>query len=237
MKDISAGFEIDFSGSVAEKIRTTVPRLEAAGVSYNIEPLTEAFLKSFMPMYEAEIGAKQNAMVHDVRGNTLDNPEAKHPYFCLSLKEDGLFVGGSIFSVRPNSVAFAYRAFSGSWISKSLRASPSLVGEYAVAQYACEQGKIYLSHGKDRNPYGLNASIGLATFKLSVGCRPSIRQGAYEIQTIDTNTIKTDCLILEMPKVGEAITKAYLVTSPETEDQYLRVTKYPRLLEVEVIHR
>lgn len=237
LKDISAGFEIDFSGSVAEKIRTTIPRLEAAGVSYTIEPLTAEFLCDFMPMYEAEISAKPNAQVHDVPGNTLYNPEAKFPYFCFSLKENGVFVGGSIFSVRSDCVAFAYRAFSSGWITTTLRASPSLIGEYGVAQYASAQGKKYLSHGKDRNPYGLNASIGLATFKLSVGCSPSVRDGSYEVHTIDTDTLDTDCLILELPKEGSSIIKAYLVTLPKTEINYIRVTKYPKLLEVTVIHR
>ncbi len=236
LKDISAGFEIDFSGSVAQKIHSSLPHLADFGVDYQIEPLGEAFLKDFMPMYESEIGAKQNALLHDVPGKTLYNKESRFPYFCLSLKENGFFIGGAIFSIRPDRVAFAYRAFNNAWIEAKLRAGPALIGEYAVAQYASKIGSTFLSHGKDRNPYGLNASIGLATFKLSVGCRPSVR-GEYEIFTLDTDTLKEDCLILEMPTKGPSITKAYLVTLPENETKYTRATKYPNLLKVEVIYR
>jgi hypothetical protein len=236
LKDISSGFEIDFSGSVAQQIHSPLPNLADFGVDYTIESLSAAFLSDFMPMYEAEIGAKQNALLHDVPGKTLYNKEAKFPYFCLSLRENGVFIGGAIFSVRPDRLAFAYRAFNNHWTKAKLRAGPALIGEYAVAQQASELGCTYLSHGKDRNPYGPNANIGLATFKLSVGCRPLVR-GEYEISTIDTDTLKEDCLILEMPKAGTQITKAYLITSPLTEEKYIRATKYPNLLQVEVIYR
>ena len=236
LKNISAGPEIDFSGSVAQKIHAALPHLNKHGVTYSIKPLSEDFLKDFMPMYRTEIGTKPNALMQDVPEKTLYNKEAKYPYFCFSLEESGVFVGGAIFSVRPDRVAFAYRVFNNSWTTAKLRASPALIGEYAVAQYACSLGCIYLSHGKDRNPYGLNANIGLATFKLSVGCRPSAL-GEFEVLTMDTDTLTEDCLILELPKEGSKIEKAYLVTSHETEDNYLRATKYPNLLQVEVLYR
>ncbi len=236
LKDISAGLELDFTGSVAQKIQSSLPHLGSFGVTYTIEPLSEAYLEDFMPMYQTEIGSKQNALMHDVPGKTLHNAEAPFPYFCLSLKENGVFVGGSIFSVRPDRISFAYRTFSNGWNKAKLRASPSLIGEWAVSQYASEQGLAYLSHGKDRNPYGLNANIGLATYKLSVGCRASIR-GEFEVLTLDTSTLTEDCLILELPKEGRDINKAYLVTLKETAEKYLRVTKYPDQLKVEVLYR
>ena len=236
LKDISAGPEIDFSGSVAQKIHASLPHLEKFGVTYSIKPLSEDFLNDFMPKYQIEIGSKQNALMQDVPGKTLYNKESSYPYFCFSLEENGVFIGGTIFSVRKDRVAFAYRAFTNSWIDAKLRASPALIGEYAVAQYAASIGLTHISHGRDRNPYGLNANIGLATFKLSVGCRPSAL-GEFEVLTIETSTLNEDCLILELPKEGTRITKAYLVTLHETEENYLRVTKYPDLLQVEVLYR
>ena len=51
LKNISAGPEIDFSGSVAQKIHASLPHLDKHGVTYSIKPLSEDFLKDFMPMY------------------------------------------------------------------------------------------------------------------------------------------------------------------------------------------
>jgi hypothetical protein len=107
-----------------------------------------------------------------------------------------------------------------------------------VAVFAFDQGKTIISHGKDRNPYGLNSAIGMAGFKLSVGCRPSnVTDGTYEIHTLDTDKLTEDCLILEQPKEGTDITKAYLVTSRENGHKHLQVTKYPEQLSVEVLYR
>jgi hypothetical protein len=236
LKDITSGLAIDFSGRTAKKIHASLPKLADFGITYTIEPLSEAFLSEFMPLYTQEIGAKENALMQDIPGKTLYNTESSFPYFCLSLRENGLFIGGTIFSVRSDRISYAYRTFLNVWNAAPLKASPALIGEYAVAQFACDKKLSFLSHGKDRNPYGLNANIGLATFKLSVGCWPSVPP-ISEIKTIDTETITKDCLILELPESGKKITRAYLITSRETETKHIQVTKYPDLLQVEVLYR
>jgi hypothetical protein len=235
LKDISAGIEIDFSGRAAKKIHASLPLLEASNITYTIEPLSGAFFADFMPLYTAHIGGKQNSLLHDVEEKTL-HKVSSFSYYSFSLRENGVFIGGTIFSLRTDRISYAYRAFQTDWTDARLKASPAMIGEYVVAQFASEQGKQFLSHGKDRNPYGLNAAIGLATFKLSVGCKASVSKGA-EVRTIDTDTITEDCLILTMPEEGTSITKAYLVTTPESLDKHIQVTKYPDLLEVEVLFR
>jgi hypothetical protein len=236
LKDITSGLAIDFSGRTAKKIHATLPLLADFCVTYTIEPLRESFLSDFMPLYTSEISSKENALVQDIPGKTLYNTTATAPYFCLSLRENGVFIGGTIFSVRSDRISYAYRTFQNSWVTAPFKASPALIGEYAVAQFACDLKLPFLSHGKDRNPYGLNANIGLATFKLSVGCWPSVSKGC-EIKTIDTDTLTKDCLILELPPEGAKITKAYLVTSRATEAKHIQATKYPDLLQVEVLYR
>ena len=236
LKDITSGLAIDFSGRTAKKIHTTLPLLADFNVTYTIEPLSEAFLSDFMPLYTQEIGAKENALMQDIPEKTLHNAASSFPYFCLSLRENGVFIGGTIFSVRADRISYAYRTFQNAWVAAPFKASPALIGEYAVAQFACDQHLAFLSHGKDRNPYGLNANIGLATFKLSVGCWPSVAKDC-EIKTIDTDTITKDCLILALPESGKKITKAYLITSQETEAKHIQVTKYPDLLQVKVLYR
>ena len=234
--DISSGLDSCFSGRVAKKINSTLPLLAQANITYKIEPLHETFFDDFSPLYTDHIGAKKNALIHNIKEKTLYNETGKFPYYCLTLRERGLFLGGVIFSLRSDRVSYAYRSFINEWQEAKLKAGPALISEYAVAQFACEKGLQFISHGKDRNPYGLNAAIGLATFKMSVGCLPTIG-GKFEVKTLDTSNLTQDCLILEQPKSGSSITKAYLVTLPETEDKYLRSTKYPDQLEVQVIHR
>ena len=237
-KDISSGIEIDFSGRAAKKIHASLPILEENSINYSIETLAEDFFIDFMPLYTEQIGNKQNALLYDVKDKTLFNKTHSFPYYSFSLYESGVFIGGTIFSLRTNIISYAYRTFKNNWQQAKVKASPAMIGEYVIAQFAAEHGKKFLSHGKDRNPYGLNAAIGLATFKLSVGCRPSVgKESEYTIQIIDTDIIIEDCLILEQPKEGTNITKAYLVTSPENLEKYIQVTKYPDQLTVEVLFR
>ena len=226
-----------FSQRTAGKIRTALALLDRVGVSYVISPLTETFLDKFIPLYTEHIGSKANALIHDVSEKTLGKKATSFPYYSLSLLEQGVFIGGTIFSLRPDRISFAYRAFNPSWSQANLKITPAYIGEYALSEFANIHKLSIISHGKDRNPYGLNAAIGLATFKLSVGCRATVPKGC-EIKSIDTDTLATDALILSLPTDGETeINKAYLVTSRENEHKYLQVTKYPDLLQVEVLYR
>ena len=237
LMDISSGIDTNFSGRVAKKIQSTLPLLTSNNITYSIEPLTEDFFTEFTPLYEKQIGGKQNALLHDIKDKTLHNKKNTFLYYAITLREQGIFMGGAIFSVRNDRVSYAYRTYINEWqIATKLKAGPALIGEYAVAAFACEHGLNFVVHGKDRNPYGLNASIGLATFKMSVGCVPSVAN-ACEIKIIETDTITEDCLILVQPETGSIITKAYLIVDPKNEATYLRATKYPELLTVEVMYR
>jgi hypothetical protein len=236
LMDITSGLATSFEGRVGKKILSTLPLLSEANIHYHIEPLTENFFVKFLPLYTSQIQSKSNALIHDIVEKTLHNTKSAFPYYSLSITEGGTFIGGAIFSVRKDRVSYAYRTFIKEWQQAKLKAGPALIGEYAVAEFSCKRGLSYISHGKDRNPYGLNANIGLATFKLSVGCRPSI-SSEFEIKTLCTAALTEDCFILAMPEEGTIINKAYLVTLPQNEEHYLRATKYPDQLTVEVVYR
>lgn len=225
-----------FSARTAGKIRTALAHLEAANIHYEIAPLTQSFLDLFIPLYTEHIEKKDNAIVHDVLQKTLGNTASNHPYFAFSLYEGGTFIGGTIFSLRPDRISFAYRIFQPRWNHADIKITPAYIGEYATAVFAQEHNLPFISHGRDRNPYGLNAAIGLATFKLSAGCHASVESNPV-IHTVDTETIDTDALILALPTSGIRITNAYLVTTKANAEKHLQVTKYPDLLEVEVLYR
>ncbi len=225
-----------FSPRTRGKIRTAVLKLPNAHITHEIKPLEQDFFELFLPMHVAHLGRKDNVIAHDVVTNTLGNTINKFPYYSLSLFEQREFIGGIIFSIRTDRISFAYRVFLPTWKQAPLKISPAYIGEYLIALYAHKHNLPFISHGQDRNPYGLNADIGLATFKLSAGCSAfSVSKAA--VTTIETDDITQDCLILEQPTDGKAIKKAYLVTNRETEQKYLQVTKYPNQLLVEVLYR
>ncbi|MEK7462412.1 MAG: hypothetical protein AAB618_02455 [Patescibacteria group bacterium] len=224
------------STRTAGKIRTALKELVKNGVHYDILPLSEAFLDLFLPLYTEHIGRKSNGVIHDVFENTLGKEASSFPYYAFSLYENGEFIGGTIFSLRPDRLSFAYRMFLPRWKQADLKISPAYIGEFATAEFALQHGLSIISHGRDRNPYGQNASIGLATFKLSAGCNAYVSSGC-EIKVLDTDSVNTDILILTAPLSGNQITKAYLVTSRENLMKYIQVTKYPNQLAVEVLYR
>jgi hypothetical protein len=218
-------------------INQSLPLLDENGVVITIKLLDEDFFIEFTPMYAANIGSKENALVHDVMATTLLQPRTNSTHYGFSIHEKGCYIGGTIFSLRSESVSYAYRTFQKNWNEARLNANPALIAEHMIAEFGRNNGKNNLSHGKDRNPYGLNSAIGMAGFKLSVGCAPFNLVGAYDIKTLDTDTLEKDCLILEQPNEVGKITKAYLVTSRENEHKYLQITKYPNQLAVEVLYR
>ncbi len=224
-----------FGGNAQSKIKSTLKKIHFYGIEAKIRPLTRELLNEFLPIYEKEIMRKNNPRIFNVEDKTLGKASSGYPYFYLSLTENDHVLGGTIFSEKPDTLSVSYRAYGANWRHATLQAKPALYAEYVLAKKALSLGKARISHGRDRNPYGLNANIGLAAFKLSIGCRPYVPED-FELNVIDTDTIKTDALILQYPDNGEnRISKAFLVTAAETEQKWLQVTKYPEALRVEII--
>lgn len=217
------------------RLRAMLSKIDETNITYTIEPLSEDFLSWFLPLYEATIAAKENALVHDVRANTIES-DKPYPYETLIVRENGVHIGGTIFGVRENMLSVAYRVYPHTWQHHDLQANPSLYSEYLLNEYGREQGKTVLSHGRDRNPYGMNAHVGLAAFKLSVGCTPFAPKDA-EILEIETDSLTQDAFIFAVPTEGDQITDAFLVTSKETEGKYMQATKYPEQVKVTVMYR
>jgi hypothetical protein len=228
-----------YSSNNEKRIRSTLPRISDQGITHEFKPLDAAFLSWFVPMYESTISDKKNSVVHDVYETTLGNKNSLSEYWSLAVYEKGEPVGGTVIGVRADRIMIVYRIYKQKWSKGTLQANPSLYSEYLVSKYAFDTNKSFVSHGKDRNPYGLNANIGLAIFKLSVGCAPSIirENDEYTPTTIDVATLDTDALILHYPNEGDTITTATLVTARDTEEKYAQLVHYPELLKVTTIYR
>ncbi len=228
-----------YSSNNVKRIRSALQRTTENQISHEFKPLDEQFLQWFIPMYESTIADKKNSMVHDVYKTTLGNQNSVSEYWSLAVYEKGIPIGGTVIGIRSDRIMIVYRIYNQKWTSSILQANPSLYSEYLVSKYAYDTGKNFVSHGKDRNPYGLNANIGLAVFKLSVGCSPSIilENEEYVPLELDPNSLTTDALILHYPQTGDKITEATLVTARETEDKYAQLMHYPELLKVTTVYR
>lgn len=228
---------MSFGKNARARLRATLGRIHTFDISAQINPLTEEFLSQFLPLYEERIHEKKNPVIFDIAQKTLGNPERAHLYYSMALYENEAFLGGTVFSLRHNRLSIAYRTYRTAWVSADLPANPSTYTEYEISRYACEVGKEVILHGKDRNPYGMHSSIGLALFKLSVGCRPK-KSKVFEVSTLDPTRLTEDVLVLEYPgETTEDITRAYLIASPEGIEKWEPVSKYPERLSVETLPR
>lgn len=224
-----------------KRILSSLPRISEYSITHEIKPLDQSFLNWFTPKYSDTIGAKDNAVVHDIYTSTLGNKESKSVYWCLELKENNVPIGGTIFGIREDKITTAFKVYPYKWSHGTLQANPSLYTEYLMSKFAFEQGKDSISHGKDRNPYGINAAIGLAIFKLSTGYKPYLLVESEDCQSekLNTDDIMTDSLLLHHPLTNtfdDPITKATLFTTKDTESKYVQVNSYPELLEVETVY-
>lgn len=224
-----------FSNKQQLKIQDTLSRLGTLSVRSEVAELNETFLARFVPLYESRLSTMKNPALGDIPSKTLGMKERS--YFSLSLWESDTFLGGTIFRIVSNELRIAYRIYAHDWHTVALPASPSMVTEYLITRYAQEHTIPIISHGKDRNPYGPNAGIGLASYKLSVGCRPLLVKNAT-LHTIDADKLMEDALILEYPGSPDLpITHAHLITLRANEFRYAQATKYPDQLIVTTHYR
>jgi hypothetical protein len=218
------------------RLRSTFKNIDASSVVHRIEPLTDEVLDWFTPLYLKTITNKDNPKLFDIRSTTIGK-ESKYKYYSLTLLEDNIPIGGTIFSERGPILSIAYRIYPNTWKQNNLQANPSVLAECLLNNHGVEHGFKTLSHGRDRNPYGLNAHIGLAIFKLSMGCSAYLPSTPYEIQTLDLNQVNQDVLLFKMPTEGDQITKGILYATEENLSNYMQVAKYPERLLVEIITR
>lgn len=234
LKPVKENILEPYSKSNREKLKSTLKQYTEHNIEFEIAVVTETVLDWFIPLYTNLISSKSNPSLHDVRESTLEDDRE---YFALILKQDKVALGATIFSIKDWYVSIAYRAYPNNWQNNiKLRSNPSLLSDYFIAEYTQSIQKEWISHGLDRNPYGPNSYIGLAAFKLSVGCKAFIPTKTVATETLDTSEINTETLVLHRPTEKTRITEATLFVKPEDEEKYQQVTKYPDLLKVNIVH-
>lgn len=235
-KPITPDVFSNYGASDSKRIRKLLQMTEHAAIDYRIEPANQTFFDWFEPMYQEHIRSRSNPRPANVFEMTAGNPKALFPFFTLTVTENGRPVGGCVFSDRNTHYSIAYRIYEPRWSQIQKVASPAIFGEFQLDQYSLDHGKERLVHGQDRNPYGLNSGIGLAIFKLAVGCSAKLPP-THEVSELDTDTLTTDVLVLQYPESGRDIQRAVLVATPEVQERYSQLFTYEHKLAIEVIHR
>lgn len=218
------------------RLTSTLNKVSETNVTHSVQPLTPEILSWFQPLYESTIANKSNPKLFDIHGTTLGR-ETSCKYFALCLYEGGKPIGATIFSERKLILSVAYRIFPNNWSTDELKASPSLYSEYLLNKYAWDRGYKKISHGKDRNPYGVNSSIGLAMFKLSVGCRAYLPTTPFEVRESKLSEFDSDIFILKHPEESNQINDAVLYILAENLPRFSQLQKYSDRLRVEVVIR
>jgi hypothetical protein len=182
-------------------------------IHYKIETVNDDFLNQFIPFYTNNIESKKNPYIVDIK-KLIDLNAKKHSIYTLSIYEDNVFVGGSIFTHRKESVTTSVKSYVRKWSSFSNSVSPTLLAELYFYIHAKAHNYAKVSHGKDRNPYGLNSNINLCATKLQLGYTPRLpKKGGFKL--LDTASLSEDILILLKPESGEVIKTAILFSFNE----------------------
>lgn len=218
------------------RLRKTIDLVNESNIHFDIKPADASFFEWFTPLYNKSISVKKNPQIHNVQEIlTKPNPQALGHY-TLTLYENSKPIGGCIFTDYGWYYSIAYRVYLPEWDKADAPASPAMYGEYVLDRHTFEQGRKMLTHGRDRNPYGINSSIGLGIFKLATGCSARVAL-THEVRVLDTSTIHEDCLVLHSPAKGRDITEATLICTEATKEKYIQLFKYPERLTINFLIR
>ena len=231
IKKIDSFILNDFGKNNTKKIQALLSDVATSTITYSFSLLTKEHVDWFESLYNANLATKHNPQPYDVYKTTLGKDVINHPYYILSLTEQGTHIGGTIFTLRKDRLSMVYRTYPSTWIHNTFKCSPALYAEYLATEYAVLQNKPYLVHGIDFNPYGVHSNVGVAIFKLSIGCHPEIKS-EYPLIHTDLNSLPFNSLILEAPVPGTHITEAYLIGDDETAQKYEQLFKYPERLHI-----
>ncbi|MES2748946.1 MAG: hypothetical protein V4668_00075 [Patescibacteria group bacterium] len=206
----------------AKRILKTFTHQMRDEIAYTIETLTRDHLAWFEPMYVAKIAQKDNPQIINLYETTLN--KVKRDFKILIITESEVKLGAIIFSENATEVNISYKIFADTWNMSTLPAGPSLYADFLLTEHAARSQKITISHGKDRNGYGMTSSIGLAIFKISLGYKPYLPK-KYEFISMDDTQITKDSLYFTVTSEDSSLV-GNLYTTKDTQHQWERLNSY-----------
>lgn len=211
-----------FGEKTRKRIIKTKKLHEGYGYVIKCEDFSEDIFNKFLVIYKHHI-KRIGGILHDVKDKIITNPRHNFPYKFINAYKNGKYQGGIIFSDRVEHLVVAYRAIPHE-LEIKLPINLSYVMEYYLNKYALESGKKYIRRGRDRNPYGLNLSIGLALYKLQLGNYPILvpNQELTIIHCFDWK--EEDTLVFLPPTKGDRINMAIMYSSKNNDELKIKYT-------------
>lgn len=200
-----------FSKKTYKKILSSYKRMLEFGYEFEIKIVTPDFIKIFLPLYENNILKKRNGNIRDVLKYYQNYKDTGIPFYCLILNFNGELCGALLFTERKDRLSAVVKYFPSEAKCK-LPSNITLVVEYLFFKEAYKLKKKGIYHGVDTNVFGVNSEIGLAMFKLQIGCRPHISSvdSTYSISDKFIWDEKEDVLIFHGSKPKEKIVSSTL---------------------------
>jgi len=194
------------------RIEKALAALASRGYRWGIETVDEEYLDRFVPLYTRHIGAKANGVVFDVRAKITAGRERGRQFESVSLWRGDEFIGGQIYGLQREALSVAYRIFPYDIVVK-LPISCSYIAEHHLVARALELRKNKIIHGKDNNVFGLHSAIGLAEYKLNIGCVPRVSLArANHFLEVEALSLQQDALVFLAEEPRQVITAALLLT-------------------------
>ncbi|MBT6253837.1 hypothetical protein HOI83_01230 [Candidatus Uhrbacteria bacterium] len=215
-----------FSSKRVTRVRKSLENLKDSQYRFEQLELTDDLLDQFVVLYDAFMTKKEGGVVYPVKEGINANQEKGRKYHMLALWNGEVLEGGLIFSERKSAISVAYRVFPTS-LDIATTASPAQIAEYMVVDAALKMGKARVNHGRDRNAYGINADIGLASFKMRSGAIPHISKNGNEIVDLP-ETLDSDILVCVGDEPGEICDELVLFTDLDEEEalKKYQISKY-----------
>lgn len=219
-------------GKLTRRIRKAQQLLAGSAYRFTTEAIDEAYVNHFLPLYQHYMEAKVGGGVAQVQAKLQAACQAGRQYESISLWAGDTLLGSLIYNVRADRLSVAYRVFPRQ-LGLKLPISCSYVGEYQLLARAQQLQKPLITHGRDRNVYGQHAAIGLAMYKLSIGCFPVVASSSERLVVAASDLASgTDLLIFLLPSADQNITSAVLLCedmSEESTKRYNTLLHHPAL--------
>jgi GNAT acetyltransferase-like protein len=166
----TAGSEEEFvarlSGKDRQNLRTARRRTAESGLSVKVEPVDEALLDVFLPLYEAGIGRMTHGLAIASQNRDTILAEADD-YFAVCIRDGDTLVGASLnLQSRDRDEV---RARFSTTVPDQRQASLAKVLYLEVVEVARQRDFGWVSLGSDPNLYGHLAKPGLFGFKNRLG--------------------------------------------------------------------
>lgn len=215
------------------RIDKALAALTGAGYTWKFEDVSDEYLDRFVPLYKQHISAKENGTVFDVRQKIQAGRLKGKQHESVSLWHGDTFIGGQIYSVLADALSVAYRVFPYK-LPLKLPISCSYVAERQLLTRALALRKTRILHGKDHNVFGPHSAIGLAAYKLNVGCVPHVSTAANNVfDALDNLSLTQDALVFLGATPKQTITEATLFMRGSLA---LAPEKYPALFAQPRVH-